>query len=75
MFCRVSGEAPLMLVASTGIGFSYDVYDSNETKSDTKVYPSPEMMGKLFAREAMPLNIDRVRTRLWKKIRTGELRG
>ena len=40
-------------------------------KSDTKVYPSPEMMGKLFALEAMPLNIDRVRTRVWNKIRTG----
>jgi hypothetical protein len=40
-------------------------------KNDTKVYPSPEMMGKLFALEAMPLNIDRVRTRVWNKIRTG----
>lgn len=53
-----------MLVASTGIGFSYDVYG-------TKVYSSPEMIDKLFAREAMPLNIDRVRTRLWNKVRTG----
>jgi len=41
-------------------------------KADTKVYPSPEMMGKLFALEAMPLNIDRIRTRLWSKIKTGE---
>lgn len=41
-------------------------------KADTKVYPSREMMGKLFALEAMPLNIDRVRTRLWSKIKTGE---
>lgn len=40
-------------------------------KSDTKVYPSPEMMGKLFALEAMLLNIDRVQTRMWNKIRTG----
>ena len=40
-------------------------------KGDTKVYPSPEMMGKLFALEAMPLNIDRIRTRVWNKIRTG----
>jgi putrescine transport system substrate-binding protein len=40
-------------------------------KNDTKVYPSPEMMGKLFALEAMPLSIDRVRTRVWNKIRTG----
>ncbi|NWB84128.1 polyamine ABC transporter substrate-binding protein [Pseudomonas gingeri] len=41
-------------------------------KADTKVYPSSEMMGKLFALEAMPLNIDRIRTRLWSKIKTGE---
>jgi putrescine transport system substrate-binding protein len=40
-------------------------------KNDTKIYPSAEMMGKLFALEAMPLNIDRVRTRVWNKIRTG----
>jgi len=29
------------------------------------------MMGKLFALEAMPLDIDRIRTRVWNKIRTG----
>ncbi|WP_166360715.1 polyamine ABC transporter substrate-binding protein [Pseudomonas akapageensis] len=40
-------------------------------KADTKVYPSEAMMGKLFALEAMPLNIDRIRTRLWTKIKTG----
>ncbi|WP_025129085.1 polyamine ABC transporter substrate-binding protein [Pseudomonas sp. PH1b] len=40
-------------------------------KNDTKVYPSPAMMDKLFALEAMPLDIDRIRTRLWNKIRTG----
>lgn len=40
-------------------------------KNDTKIYPSPEMMGKLFALEAMPLNIDRIRTRVWNKVRTG----
>ncbi|MBS6084584.1 MAG: spermidine/putrescine ABC transporter substrate-binding protein PotF, partial [Pseudomonas fluorescens] len=40
-------------------------------KADTKVYPSAEMMGKLFALQAMPLNIDRVRTRVWNTIRTG----
>ena len=41
-------------------------------KADTKVYPSPEMMGKLFALQAMPLNIDRVRMRVWITIRTGK---
>jgi len=43
-----------------------------EIKSDTKIYPDPQMMGKLFALEAMPLDIDRVRTRLWTKIKSGE---
>jgi putrescine transport system substrate-binding protein len=42
-----------------------------EIKADTKIYPSEEMMGKLFALEAMPLNIDRIRTRVWNTIRTG----
>ena len=28
-------------------------------------------MGKLFALEAMPLNIDRIRTRVWNTIRMG----
>lgn len=40
-------------------------------KNDTKVYPSAEMMGKLFALEAMPMKIDRIRTRIWNTIRTG----
>uniref|UniRef100_UPI003F58D9AE hypothetical protein n=1 Tax=Pseudomonas helvetica TaxID=3136738 RepID=UPI003F58D9AE len=34
-----------MRVASTGIGFSYDVYG-------TKVYPSREMIDKLFVHPA-----------------------
>jgi putrescine transport system substrate-binding protein len=42
-----------------------------EVRNDTKVYPSEEMMGKLFALEAMPLDIDRVRTRVWTKIKSG----
>ena len=42
-----------------------------EIKADTKIYPSDEMMGKLFALEAMPLNIDRIRTRVWNTIRIG----
>ncbi|MFJ2332714.1 polyamine ABC transporter substrate-binding protein [Pseudomonas helleri] len=49
-----------------------DALVSPEIKSDTKVYPTPEMMGKLFALEAMPLKIDRVRTRVWTKIKAGE---
>jgi len=30
------------------------------------------MMDKLFALEAMPLNIDRVRTRVWTNIKSGK---
>ncbi len=44
---------------------------STELKADTKVYPSADTMTTLFALEAMPLNIDRVRTRLWSKIKSG----
>ncbi|UVH54592.1 hypothetical protein NVB75_03550 [Pseudomonas sp. CBS] len=39
--------------------------------ADAPDCPIPEMMGKLFALEAMPLNIDRIRTRVWNTIRTG----
>ncbi|MQT40735.1 MULTISPECIES: polyamine ABC transporter substrate-binding protein [unclassified Pseudomonas] len=49
-----------------------DALVSPEIKADTKIYPTPEMMGKLFALEAMPLKIDRVRTRVWTKIKAGE---
>lgn len=49
-----------------------DALVSPEIKADTKVYPTPEMMGKLFTLEAMPLKIDRVRTRVWTKIKAGE---
>ncbi len=42
-----------------------------QIKADTKIYPSEDMMGKLFALEAMPLKIDRIRTRIWNTIRTG----
>ncbi|WP_249671660.1 polyamine ABC transporter substrate-binding protein [Pseudomonas abieticivorans] len=48
-----------------------DVLIDPEVRNDTKVYPSEEMMGKLFALEAMPLAIDRIRTRLWTKIKSG----
>ncbi len=48
-----------------------DALVSPEIKADTKVYPTPEMMDTLFALEAMPLNIDRTRTRVWTKIKAG----
>ena len=49
-----------------------DALVSPEIKADTKVYPTPAMMDKLFALEAMPLNIDRVRTRVWTNIKSGK---
>ena len=40
-------------------------------KADNKVYPPQEVMSKLYALEAMPLKIDRVRTRIWSKVKSG----
>lgn len=40
-------------------------------KADHKVYPPQEVMTKLYALEAMPLKIDRVRTRIWSKVKSG----
>lgn len=40
-------------------------------KADATVYPPQEAMGNLYALEAMPLKIDRVRTRIWSKVKSG----
>jgi putrescine transport system substrate-binding protein len=40
-------------------------------KADNKVYPPQEVMSKLYALEAMPLKIDRMRTRIWSKVKSG----
>ena len=40
-------------------------------KGNTMVYPSEEVMGKLYALEAMPAKIDRIRTRIWTSIKAG----
>ena len=48
-----------------------DALVNPEIKADTTVYPTPQMLQTLFALEAMPLNIDRVRTRLWTRIKAG----
>jgi putrescine transport system substrate-binding protein len=40
-------------------------------RADNKVYPPEEVMTKLYALEAMPLKIDRVRTRIWTKVKSG----
>lgn len=40
-------------------------------KADATVYPPDDIMEKLYALEAMPLNIDRIRTRIWTKVKSG----
>ncbi|MFI8480700.1 polyamine ABC transporter substrate-binding protein [Pseudomonas sp. NPDC078700] len=40
-------------------------------KADNKVYPPQEVMDKLYTLEAMPLKIDRLRTRIWSRVKSG----
>jgi len=40
-------------------------------KGNSMIYPSEEVMGKLYALEAMPAKIDRIRTRIWTSIKAG----
>lgn len=49
-----------------------DVLVSPEIRAGTRVYPATAMTDKLFALQAMALNIDRIRTRLWTKIKAGD---
>ena len=40
-------------------------------RTDTRIYPTDDQMKTFYALEAMPLNIDRVRTRIWSKVKSG----
>ena len=40
-------------------------------KANSMIYPSDEVLGKLYALEAMPAKIDRIRTRIWTSIKAG----
>ena len=40
-------------------------------KANPMIYPGDEVMGKLYALEAMPAKIDRIRTRIWTSIKAG----
>ncbi len=40
-------------------------------KADNKIYPPEAVMSKLYTLQAMPLKIDRVRTRIWSKVKSG----
>ncbi|MDR0277295.1 MAG: polyamine ABC transporter substrate-binding protein [Paucimonas sp.] len=42
-----------------------------ELKANPMIYPKDEVMGKLYALEAMPAKIDRIRTRIWTSIKAG----
>ncbi len=40
-------------------------------KADPAAYPPQEVMDRMFILEAMPLDIDRLRTRIWSKVKNG----
>lgn len=40
-------------------------------KGDNTVYPEESVMSSLYALEAMPAKIDRLRTRIWSKVKSG----
>lgn len=40
-------------------------------RSDPKIYPSADLMGKLFTLEPMPNDIDQLRNEVWNQIRAG----
>lgn len=42
-----------------------------QLKANEMIYPSDEVLGKLYAQEAMPAKIDRIRTRIWTSIKAG----
>ncbi|WP_312936243.1 polyamine ABC transporter substrate-binding protein [Pseudomonas sp.] len=42
-----------------------------ELTQNTMIYPSDDGMSKLFALESMPAKIDRIRTRIWTSIKSG----
>ncbi|MCU1717893.1 polyamine ABC transporter substrate-binding protein [Pseudomonas sp. 5P_3.1_Bac2] len=42
-----------------------------QVRNDVRIYPAESSMANLYALEAMPLNIDRVRTRIWSKVKSG----
>lgn len=42
-----------------------------QLKANPMIYPGDDVMGKLYALEAMPAKIDRIRTRIWTSIKAG----
>lgn len=48
-----------------------DAIVAPQLKANPMIYPGDEVMGKLYALEAMPAKIDRIRTRIWTSIKAG----
>lgn len=47
-------------------------YVVEDVRNDPGVYPSDATMDKLFVKQTLPQKIDRLRTRLWNKVKTGQ---
>ena len=45
---------------------------SDDVKSDAAVYPSDEVMANLYVTIVTPPKYDRLRTRAWTKVKTGQ---
>ncbi|WP_429737695.1 polyamine ABC transporter substrate-binding protein [Enterovibrio makurazakiensis] len=43
-----------------------------EILENPSIYPTPEVMDRLFISEVLPLKINRVRTRIWTRMKTGQ---
>jgi putrescine transport system substrate-binding protein len=40
-------------------------------RTSTAVYPDEDIMGRLFALQAMPENINRLRAQIWNEVKEG----
>ncbi|WP_434359229.1 polyamine ABC transporter substrate-binding protein [Parasalinivibrio latis] len=43
-----------------------------EVRNDPSIYPTPDVLNKLFMSYVLPIKVDRIRTRLWTKMKTGQ---
>ena len=41
-------------------------------RQNPAIYPPPAVLGRLFESQEVPLNVDRLRTRIWTRVKTGE---
>lgn len=52
--------------------FAADVANERALKTVGGIYPSPEVFERLYAMEAIPPNVARLRARIWKGVMTGK---